>query len=146
MLLGLARLRSKGVSQPDRSLLDAFGVLALFFAGSAVASPDGRVAELFVLLASATLFLAAPRQTKKRRLSDEVLLALATIDTFLVVVFSYLFPTDLLRLSWREPWLQFRYVVLPHWSDFWWFRWGVVAVIAAMVAGLLCSRARRTAA
>ena len=79
-----------------------------------------------------------------RRPSDNVLLAGAAICVFLVVVFSYLFPVDLWRLPWRQTWLRFRYRVLPHWTEFWWFRWGIVAALAAIMAALLVNRARRS--
>ena len=70
------------------------------------------------------------------RPSDNTLLSAAAIGIFLVVVFSYLFPIDLSQISWYTSWLEFRYRVLPHWTDFWWMRWGIVAVLAAMVSRL----------
>ena len=41
VLAGLVRLLLKGVRQPDRNLLDAIGVLAIFFAGWHVDRPIG---------------------------------------------------------------------------------------------------------
>ncbi len=146
LLLGLGRLRSKGIRQPERNLLDAIGVLALFFAGWRVASPDWRAVELPVLLVSVALFLGVNRRREMRHPSDNILVAMAAIAIFLVVVFSYLFPIDLSHISWWESWLRFRYAVLPHWTEIAWFRWGIVAVLAAMVSGLLLYRAGRSQA
>jgi hypothetical protein len=146
LLAGLARLRSKGIRQPERNLLDLIGVLALFFAGLHVASPDRRAIEVLVLLVIVTLFLGVHQRRKMRRPSDNRLLAGAAICVFLVVVFSYLFPIDLWRLPWRETWLRFEYKVLPHWADYWWFRWGIVTALAALVAALLVNRAKRSEA
>ena len=68
----------------------------------------------------------------------------AATGIFLVVVVSYLFPIDFGKFSWQETLLRFfRYKVLPHWGDFWWFRWGIVAALVATVAALLMNRARR---
>ncbi len=144
LLAGLVRLRSTGIKQLDRNLLDTICVLAFFFAGRHISSPDGRAIELLILLVSVTLFLGAHRRCKMRHATDNVLLDLSAIGIFFSVVFSYLFPLDLSRLSWRESWLRLRYAVLPHWTDFWWLRWGIVAVLAAMAAALLVSRARRS--
>jgi hypothetical protein len=146
LLASLARLCSKGVRQLDRNLLDAVGILAFFFAGLGVASPDRRVVELLVLLAGITMFIRVHRKRKMRRASDNAFLVAAAIGVFLVVAFSYLFPIDWFRLSWRDLWLQFRYGVLPHWTDFWWLRWGITAALAAMIATLLMNRARRNEA
>ncbi len=143
LLMGLGRLRSKGIRQLDRSLLDAIGVLGLTFAGWHVASPDRRAVELLVLLVGVTLFLGVHRQYKMRHPSDNRLLDLAAIGIFLAVVFAYLFPIDLFQIQWQTNWLWFRHAVLPHWTEFWWFRWGIVAALAAMVAALLLYREGR---
>ncbi len=143
LLVGLGRLISKGVRRLDRNLLDAVGILAIFFAGLHVASPDRRAFELLILLTSVTLFLGVHRKRKMRRLSDNALLVVAVIGIFLAVVFLYLFPINFAQFSWRTSWLQLQYKVLPHWSDYWWFRWGIVAALAAVVAALLVNRARR---
>ena len=139
--------RSKGVSQPDRSLLDAFGVLALLLRAARLHRPMGGWPNCSFSWQARDLVPGGPSANEEKTPVRRGPLGLGDNRHFPGRgLFWRLFPTDLLRLSWREPWLQFRYVVLPHWSDFWWFRWGVVAVIAAMVAGLLCSQARRTAA
>jgi len=143
LLIGLGRLRAKGIRQLDRKVLDAIGVMALCFAGWHVASPDRRAVELLVLLVGVTLFLGVHRQHKMRHPSDNRLLDLAAIGIFLAVVFAYLFPTDLFQIPWQTNWLWFRHAVLPHWTEFWWFRWGIVAALAAMVAALLLYREGR---
>ncbi len=94
LLVGLGRLISKGVRRLDRNLLDAVGILAIFFAGLHVASPDRRAFELLILLTSVTLFLGVHRKRKMRRLSDNALLVVAVIGIFLAVVFLYLFPIN----------------------------------------------------
>ncbi len=146
LLVGLLRLHSKGIRQPERNLLDLIGALALCFAGLQFASADRRAIELLVLLVSVTLFLGVNQRRKMRRSSDNLLFTGAVVCIFPVVVFSYLFPLDLWRLPWWETWLRFRYRVLPHWSDFWWFRWGIVAALAAIVVALLVNRAKRSGA
>jgi hypothetical protein len=143
LVAALVRLCSKGTRQLERSLLDAVGVLAFFFAGLHIASPDRRLAELLVLLAGVTLFLVVHRQRRMPRASDNAFLTAAAIGVFLVVAFSCLFPIDWRRLSWWDLWLQFRYRVLPHWTDFWWFRWGIEAALVAIIAALLMNHARR---
>ena len=142
--MGLIRLRSHGIRQLECNLLDALCILALVFAGRHETSLDWRAAELMVLLGTVTLFLAVHRRHPMRHPSDNTLLNLAATGIFLVGVFSYLFPIDLFHIPWRSSWLQFRYWVLPHWTDFWWFRWGIVAALAVMLAALLVHRAKRS--
>ncbi len=146
LLVGLGRLRSNRGRRPERSLLDAVGVLALFIAGLNTASPDQRIGELMVLLGSVAMFLAVQQRRPMPRPSDNTLLSLTAIGTFLVAVFWYLFPVNLWKVPWWETWLRFKYRVLPHWTDYWWFRWSIVLALAAIIVALLMHRARKSEA
>ncbi len=146
LLLGIGRIGAKGFRHGERSLLDMLGAVAMFLAGMPAASPSLRVAGLLVLSAILTSFLALHWKRATGRVSDNVLLVLAAAGIFLVAVLAYLFPVNLLEISWTTAWLRFRYAVLPHWTEIAWFRWGIVGVLAAMVSGLLLYRAGRSQA
>ena len=86
LLVGLGRLRSKGIRQPERNLSDVIGVLAFFFAGLArciARLAGGRAAGSS---SERALFLGVNRRREMRHPSDNILLAMAAIAIFLVAV------------------------------------------------------------
>ena len=142
LLAGLRRLRKHGIEKPERNLLDLIGALALFFAGFRVVSPPLRIVELVVMVLTVTVFLPIQWPRMRGRLSDNILLYLTVIGIFLLVVLASGFPINLWNIPWTMQWLIFRYAVLPHWTEIWWFRWGIVAVLVAAVGALLYYRKR----
>jgi hypothetical protein len=142
LLAGLRRLRKYGIGKPERNLLNLFGTLALFFAGFRAVSPPLRIVEMLVILLTVALFLPIQWKRMRGRLSDNVLLYLTVIGIFLVVAVAPSFPINMWHIPWITQWLTFRYAVLPHWMEIWWLRWGIVAVLAAMVGTLLYYRKR----
>jgi hypothetical protein len=142
LIAGLRRIRKWGNSKPERNLLHLFGTLAFLFAGFRAISPPLRIVELLVLLLITTAFVMVQWKRMRGRLSDNVLLYLTVIGIFLVVVFASGFPINVWSIPWNTQWLTFRYAVLAHWTEIWWLRWGIVAVLAGMVGSLLYWRKR----
>ena len=132
-------------------LLGQIGVLTFFIVYRSHYSPWVRLGETGILLVALASVLRLCRKRMPGR-SEGVMLWLAAVGITLVVVLGFLFPITQWWPSWlnlrewpdvRLGWAWFEWSVLRPWSDVRWFRWGLVALLVAVLATLIGIRVRR---